>query len=191
MKAELNASEGVYYVTDHVEKKDATRFTPVAGENKGSIIIKGLEDDEYIITEVKTDNGYTLLKNTISVVISRKDTADLCSIYGTDVLGLIQNDPRYATIIKDTVNLKNMPQKHLEHHLLTASSTVDNKAVTMLKDGSSNNAEAPLTVVNTPGFDLPQTGDHGTWMFSIGGLLLMAISAGAIYVLTRKKKARR
>lgn len=191
VKAELNKDDGVYYVTDHVEKKDATRFTPVAGENKGSIIIKGLEDDEYIITEVKTDNGYTLLKNTISVVISRKDTTDLCSIYGTDVLGLIQNDPRYATIIKDTGSLKNMPQKHLEHHLLTASSTVDSKAVTMLKDGSSNNAEAPLTVVNTPGFDLPQTGDHGTWMFSIGGLLLMAVSAGAIYVLTRKKKARR
>ncbi len=55
-----------------------------------------------------------------------------------------------------------MPQRHLEHHLLTASATVDGNAVTMLTDNGSANAEAPLRVVNTRGFDLPRTGDNGT-----------------------------
>ena len=47
VKAELNADEGVYYVTDHVENEsDATHFIPVTSEGKaGKVIIKGLEDD--------------------------------------------------------------------------------------------------------------------------------------------------
>lgn len=85
----------------------------------------------YIMTEVRTDNGYVLLKENIEVVISQKEADDLCEIYESDVLGLIQNDPRYATIIKDSGDLKNMPQKHLEHKLLTASATVDGKAVNL------------------------------------------------------------
>ena len=76
------------------------------------------------------------------MVISQTETTEFCDIYASDVLGLIQNDPRYATIIKDTGDLKNMPQKHLEHHLLTASATVDGNAVTMLTDNGSANAEA-------------------------------------------------
>ncbi len=84
------------------------------------------------------------------MVISQAGTTEICDIYASDVLGLIQNDPRYATIIHDAGNLKNMPQKHLEHHLLTASATVDGNAVTMLTDNGSANAEAPLRVVNTP-----------------------------------------
>ena len=120
-------------------------------------------------------------------MISQAETTELCDIYASDVLGLIQNDPRYATIIKDTSDLKNMPQKHLEHHLLTASATVDGNKVTMLEDNGSQNAEAPLTVVNTRGFDLPETGDHGTMMITVFGILVMAGAAGILWIATRKK----
>lgn len=113
---------------------------------------------------------------------------DICDIYADDVLGLIQNDPRYAEIINDTGDLKNMPQKHLEHHLLTASATVDGNAVTMLVDNGSANAEAPLTVINTRGFDLPKTGDNGTWMYTSVGVMLIAGSVIAIIVAMSKKK---
>lgn len=44
---------------------------------KGKILIKGLEDDEYTVTEIKTADGYTLLKKGIAVVISRKDAPPL------------------------------------------------------------------------------------------------------------------
>ena len=191
VKAELNEDEGIYYVTDHVAAEaGATHFIPVtSGGEDGKVIVKGLEDDTYTITEVRTDNGYTLLKDDIEVVISQAETTEICDIYASDVLGLIQNDPRYATIIHDTGDLKNMPQKHLEHHLLTASATVDGNAVTMLTDNGSANAEAPLRVVNTRGFDLPKTGDNGTKMLTISGTLLILCAGGfAIFLVMSKRK---
>ena len=170
--------------------------------NEYKVIIKGLEDDEYTITEVRTDNGYTLLKEDIEVVISQTESEVLCDIYTSDVVGLIQNDPRYAQAIIDEAiakgyiktdgnladALNNMPQKELAHYLLTASATVDGNEVNMLDDNGSVNAHAPLTVVNTRGFDLPQTGDNGTMMFTIFGILAMAGAAAAIILVFKKGK---
>ena len=204
VKAELNEAEGIYYVTNHVEAEaDATHFIPVESDGaEGKVIIKGLEDDTYTITEVRTDNGYTLLKEDIEVVISQTESTVLCDIYETDAAGLIQNDPRYAeSIITEAINngyiktdgnladiLNNMPQKQLAHYLLTASATVDGNAVNMLEDDVSVNALAPLTVVNTRGFDLPKTGDNGTMLFTIFGILAMAGAATVIILVSRKKR---
>lgn len=189
VKAALDQAAGIYYVTEHVtDKKDATNFVPVTVAGKdGKIVVMGLEDDSYVISELKTDNGYTLLKNAITVDISRADTANSCTIYESDVLGLIQNDPRYAEKVNSADGITNHAQKHLEHKLVTASATVDGKKVTMLESNGSKNAEAPLTVVNTRGFDLPKTGDHGTWMYSVGGVLLMTAAAGAMFFALRKR----
>ena len=187
----LNQDEGVYYVTGHTEnKEDATHFVPVkTGDTKGRILIKGLEDDTYTMTEVRTDNGYVLLKQDIEVVISQKEGSENCTIYASDALGLIQNDPRYAQVIQSDADLKNIPQKHLEHKLLTASATVSGKNVNMAEDNGSANAEAPLTVVNTRGFDLPKTGDNGTVMFTVVGILLMAGAVSVIALVSRKKRS--
>ena len=84
--------------------------------------------------------------------------------------------------------LNNMPQKQLAHYLLTASATVDCNEVTMVEDNGSKNAEAPLSVVNTRGFDLPQTGDNGTWLFGVCGILAMAAAVGCIVLFSRKKE---
>ena len=204
VKAELNEAEGIYYMIEHVEAEaDATHFIPVESNgNPGKIIIKGLEDDTYTITEVRTDNGYTLLKEDIEVVISQVESTVLCDIYESDVVGLIQNDPRFAEeIISESKAkgyiktdggladiLNNMPQKQLAHYLLTASATVDGNPVNMLEDDGSVNAHAPLTVVNTRGFDLPETGDNGTMMFTIFGILTMAGAAVVIILASRKKR---
>ncbi len=191
VQAKLNQDEGVYYVTGHTaDKADATHFVPVkSGDTKGRILIKGLEDDTYTMTEVRTDNGYVLLKQDIEVVISQKESTESCTIYASDALGLIQNDPRYAKVIQSDADLKNIPQKHMEHKLLTASATVSDKNVNMTEDNNSANAEAPLTVVNTRGFDLPKTGDNGTMMFTIVGILLMVGAAAVLYAVSNKKSA--
>ena len=122
-------------------------------------------------------------------VISQKESTESCTIYASDALGLIQNDPRYAKVIQSDAYLKNIPQKHLEHKLLTASATVSGKNVNMTEDNGSANAEAPLTVVNTRGFDLPTTGDNGTMMFTIVGILLMVGAAVVLYAVSSKKSA--
>ena len=165
--------DGVYYVTDHVEaEEDATHFIPT---DEGKIVIKGLENDSYTLTETRTDNGYTLLKDNIEIVIKSEASDTLCDCYD-DTLGVVQNDGRYTHI-----------QKHLEHYLLTASATVDGNDVDMDEDKGSVNALAPLTVVNTRGFDLPQTGSNGTWMFPVIGGAFMILAAVVIFLLRKKK----
>ena len=191
--AKRNDAEGVYYVTGHTDKEtDATVFTPVTmGKSYGHIIVKGLEEDTYTIIETQTANGYTLLKNAITVTISLKEnTANTCNVYTKDVLGVLQNDPHYSFDGGEDLKLANIPQRALSHNYPTASTTEDKNEVTMLEDNGSANAEVPLTVKNTKGFDLPKTGDHGTWMYSLVGILMMSAAAGVIVLTARKKHGR-
>lgn len=191
--ARRNDQEGVYYVTGHADQEaDATVFTPVTmGDAYGHIMVKGMEEDTYIITETQTANGYTLLKNAITVDITLKeDTSHSCNVYAKDVLGVLQNDPHYSFDDGEDLKLANIPQRALSHNYPTVSATVDKNAVTMLEDNGSANAEVPLIVKNTKGFDLPKTGDHGTWMYSLIGILMMSAAAGVIVVTTKKKNGR-
>ncbi len=83
---------------DTPNEEDATRIHPVDWNGKkGQIVIKGTEDDSYIMTEIETANGYTLLKENIKLdITSTDDPSRPCSIYADqEVLGVIQNDPRY------------------------------------------------------------------------------------------------
>lgn len=190
LTAKRNDAEGIYYVTGHVtEEADATIFYPVTmGDVLGQVMIKGCEDDKYIITEVETANGYTLLKDDITVEITIADDASRpCDIYSEDVLGVLQNDPHYAFDGGFDLALANIPQKQLAHNYLTASAVVDTNDVTMLEDNGSANAEAPLTIVNTRGFDLPQTGDTGTWMYGVAGITMMAGALFLLFILFKKK----
>ena len=68
--------------------------------------------------------------------------------------------------------------------LLTASGSVNGDAVDM-EDG---NAIVPLTVINNPGFDLPKTGGYGTWMFTVGGCMLLGLAA---FIVARGRKHNR
>lgn len=186
VQAVLNEAEGVYYVVDNADalthacaEADATHFVPTAD---GKIIVKGLEDDTYTLTEVRTANGYTLLKDDIEVVISQVETADDCTVYTTDDIGVIQNDPRWAN-----PDYRPFGQNALSHKLLTASGTVDANAITMLSDNGSANALVPLSVLNTRGFNLPQTGSYGNWMFPVLGLSAVLLAVGFIVIVARKK----
>lgn len=188
--ATRNDAEGVYYVTGHVtEEADATVFYPVTSDGSfGKIIVKGLEDDEYVLTEIETANGYVLLKDQIHVVITAADDATRpCTIYTKDVLGVLQNDPHYQFDGSYDLHLAGIPQQALIYNYLTASATVDGNAVDMREDNGSANAAALLKVVNNPGFDLPDTGDNGTMLLSIIGIVTMAGAAVVILLATRKK----
>ena len=140
--------DGIYYAKGITSKKsDATTFIP---NSSGHIVVKGLEDDTYSLTETATDKGYVLLKDAIKIVIKTAENGQ-CEKCGAK--------------------------------LLTASATVNSKDITM----TEGNAIVPLTVVNNPGFDLPKTGGYGTWMFTIGGVALLA-TAAFIVVKSRKHK---
>ena len=84
VQAALNKTEGTYYVTGHTESEaDATLFIPTAS---GNVIVKGLEDDSYIITETATDEGYVLLNEDITVEISMAPGTETCPVCKTALL---------------------------------------------------------------------------------------------------------
>ena len=139
----LNTAEGVWYVTGHTaDAASATHFIPTAA---GKLTIKGVEDDTFTLTEVKTDAAYTLLKAPVQVVISKNGA--------------------------------------------TVSATVDGKAVNMSAIGTSGHALAPFTIINTRGFDLPQTGGTGNWLFPVIGMVMLAACITGIVIMAKKKPA--
>ena len=158
VQAELNKTEGIYYVTGHTEKEaDATKFSPMSGEaNHGKVLVKGLEDDSYAITEVATDSGYTLLKENITVDIVSSDSATICSVCGKA--------------------------------LKTATAQVNGKDVAMTEDNGSVSALVPLNVTNTRGFDLPKTGGKGNALIYGLGIVALLTAGGITAFYLRKRR---
>ena len=75
--------DGVYYAKGITAKKsDATTFIPNA---QGHIVVKGLEDDSYSMTETATDKGYILLQNAIELVIKTSENGQ-CEKCGAKLL---------------------------------------------------------------------------------------------------------
>ena len=75
--------DGVYYAKGFATKKaDATTFVP---NSSGHIVVKGLEDDAYSLTEIATDKGYVLLKDAVKIVITTKKNG-ACEKCGTKLL---------------------------------------------------------------------------------------------------------
>ena len=165
---------GIYYVTGsdnkNTEEADGTVFSPAAD---GTLIINGLEADEYVMTELETSPGYTLLKEPITISItSTSDTFE----------------PSQTTLYDAKDKAANAAAGHndvIETNVNKASATVDGNATNMKADGASTNARVEMSVVNTPGFKLPMTGGAGTIAFTVAGC---AVAFAGVAVVTKKSK---
>lgn len=66
-----NMEGEVYNVTGFTSNKsEATMLIP---NLKGHIILRGIEDDTYTLTEVATDKGYVLLRDPVKIVVTTKE----------------------------------------------------------------------------------------------------------------------
>ena len=75
--------DGIYYAKGITTKKsDATTFVP---NSSGHIIVKGLEDDSYSLTETATDKGYVLLKDAVKIIIKAAENGQ-CEKCGAKLL---------------------------------------------------------------------------------------------------------
>ena len=75
--------DGVYYAKGFAAKKsDATTFIP---NSSGHIVVKGLEDDAYSLTEIATDKGYVLLKDAVKIIIKTSENGQ-CEKCGAKLL---------------------------------------------------------------------------------------------------------
>lgn len=78
--AEKSEKDGNWYVTGKTKnKEDGTTFTP---DENGKIFVYGLEADTYGMTEIATDNGYTLLEDSVNVEITPTDREINASVSG-------------------------------------------------------------------------------------------------------------
>lgn len=167
---------GNYYVTDSdkgTSEKEATVFVPA---EDGNLKIYGLEANTYVLTEIATSDGYSLLKD--SMVI--------------DIVSTVDNIIPSRTTLYDIMDKNNNPNKTLlETAGRRANASVDGKVANMSEFSSdegkvSINAKVELAVLNSRTFQLPQTGGWGTWIFTFAGC--GAALAGVILVTKKSKK---
>lgn len=145
----------------------------------GKLVINGLEADEYILTELETSDGYSLLKE--PMVINIKCTED-------------EITPSRTTLydIKDkTANEAAGTNHFIDTEGERASATVDGKATNMSQHNTeqgvvSTNARVDMTILNSRTFQLPQTGGIGTFLYTMGGGAIA--TCGVILLATSKKK---
>lgn len=157
---------GNYYVTGDVavtEEANGTTFVP---SNDGKLIVNGLEADEYVLTEIHTSDGYSLLKAPITVKIT--SAVDSITPSVATVTGIANQN---AEVIITNVN--------------KASATVDGSATNMSSDGTSTDARVDMKVTNTKSFTLPQTGGLGTILFTLAGACVVICG---VLIITKKGK---
>ena len=154
-----NGTDGVYYVTGKEEERNkATDFTPAAD---GTLLIHGLEGDTYVLTETHSDQGYSLLKEPLQIVIHGTKGVVSSSAKGTE--SSVQ--------------------------VTAASATVDGTNAIMEKsstDPASTNALVKMEVQNAKGFSLPKTGGRGLYLLTIAGVILAG--TGMMFTTGKRKK---
>lgn len=175
-------TDGEYYVTGKAESiDDATTFTP---DSNGNLQIIGLEADDYTMVETTTDTGYSLLKDPISISITGTDRTIVPSKAG--VLHAQQDDD--GTVTGWTIENEDI----VIGDLTEASATVDGNNATMTEFSNddmvtSGNAFVELSVINSKGFKLPQTGGTGIYAITIIGVAAVAIG-GYAYAKSKKNQ---
>lgn len=166
------ASAGKYYVTDATKGATEGEGTVFVPDTNGKLIIEGLEANTYVLTEIHTSDGYSLLKEPITFDIQQTEDTFIPS----------------RTTLYDTSDIEANPNKTvIEQNGDRASATVDGNDVAMtvhdVKNIQSTNAYVPVTVINTPSFELPMTGGTGTLIVTLAGA---AVVVAGVIVLTRK-----
>ncbi|MCD8130149.1 MAG: SpaH/EbpB family LPXTG-anchored major pilin [Lachnospiraceae bacterium] len=196
-----NTKDGVYYVTDNSAKycipmvngedgqyedlldQDITEAIVIRTASSGYLRIDGLEAGTYILTEIETAEGYSLLKDSITIVISStsvsilSDTGDWTSwVNGSNLSA--------AAVVSQLYENEKTPASVSVNGETSAmgAGVVD----TGTYEAISDNGYVMLSIENTSTFDLPQTGGRGTLAFTLAGALVVAL--GAAFVLGSKEK---
>lgn len=158
-------SNGVYYVTDSTEgttteESQGTVFSPASD---GTLKINGLEEDAYVLTEIATDAGFSLLKDNITITYT-------CTV------PTIQE-----TLAKRTGIGSERPE-------LVYTAGNPSKTVIDNNEYITANGLGALTVVNTHTFTLPQTGGQGLWMVTVCGILVAGFGFVLLFGKRRESK---
>lgn len=185
---------GVYQITGKsAAKEGATQFHPGTG---GKLIVKGIEADQYGVTETHSDAGYSLLKKEIIVNIT-STRADITPTKA-NITGTQSKSDTDSTANDGIVNGEEL-ENYVTVDSVEASATVDETKAAMSDcglDGNlfdpdgesargliSGNAFVDIELTNQKQFLLPMTGGKGIYVMTVIGVLLAAAGAS----IMRKK----
>lgn len=156
---------GVWYVTGVTAAEgDATVLVP--GDD-GKVVLRGLEADAYSLVETKTDKGYEKCDPVIFELVVT-ETAENCTVNTED-----DNDGAVQV---------------LTHKKLTASAKVAGLTASLNADGTSKNAVLAMSIENSRGTDMPQTGDTTAVLFGVCGTMAAVASLLLIVMLLFGKR---
>ena len=101
-----NMEGEVYNVTGFTSNKsEATMLIP---NLKGHIILRGIEDDTYTLTEVATDKGYVLLRDPVKIMVITKEdgTCERCGAALLTASATVNGEPVSMTDANAVVPLR-------------------------------------------------------------------------------------
>jgi len=170
----------VYTYALNVHKKDNSGTNLKDAKFKLYFVTKN-ESGENVYTQIKNlkdmdDNGVIATDSKGNLTLAGLNVGD----YALEEV----EAPAGYTLLKDKIFFS-ISDSDIDGRLdeVTEGSTISN-----VKDKEENNTGyVQMEVVNNKGFNLPATGGLGTYLFTIGGLVIMA---GAALLLIASKKRR-
>ena len=129
---------------------------------KGTATIAGLDAGTYYAKETKAPDGYSLKTDEIEIVLSVAPNNANCAL---------ENE---SGVVAGSENAESLAAAN--------STAVTNYQVTWNGDNDET------TITNKKGTTLPGTGGMGTTIFTIGGIVLVALAALMFVVYMRKQK---
>lgn len=157
----LQNENGLYYNKDAegvkwVENKDDA--TILTSNKDGKFIVKGIDDGEYVLTEIKAPAGYNKLKKPITLTIT----------------ALTSNGQDWNDFVASKA--------------LTALSIAVEDVNATAGEGNTNTGIVNLNVKNSKGSILPETGGIGTVAIYTIGTLLVVVAGVLLITKKRMSK---
>lgn len=162
------SEDGVYYITDGIKAEDEKQASVFVPSKDGTLKINGLEADTYVLTEIATDDGYSLLREPMTVEI--KCTVD-------DII------PSKPALYDSSATVSSLIESEGERARAEVDQRTANMSEYQREDIVSTNARADLNILNSRSFKLPQTGGYGTIFFTLAGC---GSALTGVILLTRK-----
>lgn len=132
----------------------------VLNSTDGTLSVAGLDAGTYWLVETATANGFNVA-NPIKIVLTAKATP---------------NEEQLDSTATTAAYVDAEGEKKIDD-------------VTVVAQDTTNINLASFDVLNQKGFNLPQTGGAGTWMFTIGGIALIGVAL-VLFACSRKNKCK-
>ena len=139
-----------------------TITTSSEDKTKGTATIPGLDAGTYYAIETKAPEGYSLKSDEQEIVLSVTPNNANCAL---------ENE---SGVVAGSENAESLAAAN--------STAVTNYPVTW------NGGNDETTITNKKGTTLPGTGGMGTTIFTIGGIVLVALAALMFVIYMRKQK---